>query len=838
MRAIRLLSLRRLRTQPLRAAMAALAVAAGVSLAVAVTVVMGSIDTSLRTFSRELAGPTPLRVVGATSRGGLDASVVPAIERTDGVAAAIPLVQAVTIAEDSAGTEVPVVALGIDCRVERLVGDFGCTPELLGAARGRALAVSPSLVATAGERGELRTDGERVSLAGALAVPALDELESGHIAVFALADAQRLFARDGRLDAVYVDVERGASVDAVRARLEQAIGGWNGVLTAADPPPAIEAALSGFVPLFSMLGLFALGTGAVLVHNSVSLSMEERRRQLAIVAALGGKGRVVAGGAVMEAAVIGAFGGVLGAGLGIVIAHPITRSLSDFVEKVAGLRLQVHTSAGTFVIGALLGLAVGALSAAGPARRALRLDVAAELSNRDDRAEAEPPRLVRRLALRSVVAGVSLVLCWVAQRDGALEPWQATLAQFCFAGSALLLLFVGATLAPLLLRRLQSRSETWAAPWRLAIANLTRDPKRTGVMATAVSAASVVAFLTASLNQSISHDISESLRDNLDGVGVSTVDPNNSQNIDAKLSPRVLQALGTMPEVASVERGTSLLTGQEAGELVGVSAFEDPWLDLPMIKGTLDRDRFDAGEVLIGPGLARTRGLRPGDQLLLPTPTGFADLRVLGIWQDGDFGGSNVTMSFELLERLYGPQPAATVTVEPVAGVSDVELKQAILAAQLDPDLEVLTVAELSDEIATDIAGQMAPFWVLQRGLLFVSFVAVLTTLLLAGIQRRREFGLLGAIGMEPRTVAKMVLGEAGVVATAGVICGGVLGLAMLWAFHQTAPVVIGYRNTMMPAWGVLALYGAVSVAVAMLAAVIPARRARAVNVVEALQYE
>ena len=40
------------------------------------------------------------------------------------------------------------------------------------------------------------------------------------------------------------------------------------------------------------------------------------------------------------------------------------------------------------------------------------------------------------------------------------------------------------------------------------------------------------------------------------------------------------------------------------------------------------------------------------------------------------------------------------------------------------------------------VAPQMAPFRVLQRGLLFIAFVAVLSTLLLAGYQRRREHGL------------------------------------------------------------------------------------------------
>src|SRR3954447_5266447 len=85
---IRILALRRLRRQPLRALIAAVSVAAGVSLAISLVIVVNSITALIGEHSRELAGPTPLRVIGATSRGGLDERVVDAVETTDGVAAA------------------------------------------------------------------------------------------------------------------------------------------------------------------------------------------------------------------------------------------------------------------------------------------------------------------------------------------------------------------------------------------------------------------------------------------------------------------------------------------------------------------------------------------------------------------------------------------------------------------------------------------------------------------------------------------------------------------------------------------------------------------------------
>src|SRR5438477_9718811 len=134
LRTVRVLNLRRLRRQPLRALLAVAAMGAGVTLAVSVPVVSDSATTSFARIGRRLAGPAPLRVVGPLSRGGLDEQVVPKVEQVGGVAAVIPVVQTVTYAERPDGAKTVVLALGIDCRMESLVGPFGCSPAAIASA--------------------------------------------------------------------------------------------------------------------------------------------------------------------------------------------------------------------------------------------------------------------------------------------------------------------------------------------------------------------------------------------------------------------------------------------------------------------------------------------------------------------------------------------------------------------------------------------------------------------------------------------------------------------------------------------------------------------------------
>src|SRR4051794_31211209 len=136
-RTFRLLNLRRLRRQPVRVLMTVLAVAAGVSLTVSVLVVTSSLERSLRRFGAAVSGPADLRIVGATSRAGVTPDLRARVAATPGVAAAVPIVQAVTVTESTPPhrpAAVWTLALGVDCRVEALLGPLGCDPAAIAAA--------------------------------------------------------------------------------------------------------------------------------------------------------------------------------------------------------------------------------------------------------------------------------------------------------------------------------------------------------------------------------------------------------------------------------------------------------------------------------------------------------------------------------------------------------------------------------------------------------------------------------------------------------------------------------------------------------------------------------
>jgi putative ABC transport system permease protein len=698
--------------------------------------------------------------------------------------------------------------------------------------------VSASLAEKLGTGAVLRTDVGRISLDGAPNLPSLNELNGGRAVVMPMARAQALFARPGLIDVIYVQPKPGVDLDDLRPRLEAVVGPVNGVLGVDDPPPVIGVLLIAFVPLFSLLAMLGLAIGAVLVYNTVSLSVEERRRQLAIVGALGGSGRVIVGGTLVEAGVLGLVGGLLGAFGGILVAGPITSSLNTFTERAGGITLTVHAPLSIFILSALLGLFVSVAAAFRPARRGRRLDIAAELSNRDLRDETSVKSTLKRALVFSALTVVAIDGCVIAQSKGALEQWQAVLAPFAFVVAVATCTMLTAALSPLVLRLVGRRIAGRRAPGRLALANLMREPGRTGVMAVALGMAVGVAFITGSYTVAVRQAITEDLTKNLRGVAVSSLEPNNTYNVDAKLSPQTVDTVSHLPNVDHISRGTGVVVGHETSNLIGVSAYENPFLRSEILNGTNDRARFDAGEVLIGPGLARDTGLRAGGTLHLDTPTGIVDVKVLGVQQNGDFGGRNVQMSYALLEQIFGPQPVSGFNAIPKAGVSTEQLAAEIKAAGIDPDLRVQTAAELADDISKAVEGQLASFWALQRALLATAFVAVLSTLLLVGVQRRRELGLLAAVGMQPRELARMVLFEAFLVAIVGGLVGVLVSLPMYGALLLIAPVLIGFKEPFVLDPASAVIYIAVAVLVALLGSAWPAWRTSKIEVLSALAYE
>lgn len=118
-----------------------------------------------------------------------------------------------------------------------------------------------------------------------------------------------------------------------------------------------------------------------------------------------------------------------------------------------------------------------------------------------------------------------------------------------------------------------------------------------------------------------------------------------------------------------------------------------------------------------------------------------------------------------------------------------------------------------------------------------IAAVGVVNSLSLAVLQRRRELGLLRALGLSAAQVRRMILAESAQLVVAAVLCGLVLGTLYGWIGAQTLLGQLPGAGLIAPAvpWPFI---GAIVLAAAVLAvgaSVAPTRRATRVSPVEAL---
>ena len=133
-----------------------------------------------------------------------------------------------------------------------------------------------------------------------------------------------------------------------------------------------------------------------------------------------------------------------------------------------------------------------------------------------------------------------------------------------------------------------------------------------------------------------------------------------------------------------------------------------------------------------------------------------------------------------------------------------------------------------------DMATLLAMLYVLLGFSIVVSLLGMVNTMVLSVFERTRELGMLRAMGMTRRQARRMIRHESVITALIGATLGLALGLTAGLAVTAVTPE---YTALSVP-WTTLAGFTLVSVVAGILAAVLPARRASRLNVLEAVSYE
>lgn len=194
------------------------------------------------------------------------------------------------------------------------------------------------------------------------------------LAIMPLAELQRLLARPGQVTLFHLRLEAPGD-PAAREAVRRAVAALRPDLAAVTSDEVLRGnrAMAMIAAVADALGLAALAIAVISVLNTLAMSVEERTREIGVLAAIGWpRGRIL-GLVLGEGLALAAAGGVLGALAG----QGALELLNRLVLLEGGLEARSGGALVAMALGA--GLLVGALGALWPAWRATRISPAAAM---------------------------------------------------------------------------------------------------------------------------------------------------------------------------------------------------------------------------------------------------------------------------------------------------------------------------------------------------------------------------------------------------------------------------------------------------------------------------
>lgn len=585
--------------------------------------------------------------------------------------------------------------------------------------------------------------------------------------------------------------------------------------------------------LLLAFGAIALFVGAFVIFNTITITIAQRTRELATLRTLGASRRQVLRSVMLESFVIGVGASVVGLFAGLGLAKGLNAVFVALGVNLpqAGTVLEGRTIVVSLLVGTLVTLGAGLF----PAIRATRVPPISAV--REGAVLPSSQHAHRRPYIAGVVMllGLAVILQALFGTSGAGSVLQ-------LLGAGTLLLFIGVAMvssyvvSPLVSIVGRPARALGGTAGRLAVANSVRNTSRTAATAAALMIGLALIAFVATLGAGLRHSVSDALDKQVKADYVLTPSTRGSEFFPIQAATAVAGLPGVHVSDVRTDRanvlGTSTnVAGVDPATIGRVYAFA--W------KRGSDRvlSHLDDGAI-VDSSYAAKHHLTVGSRLEIQASNGTTRrLTVAATYHppQADPVLPNVVISQATFDRTF-PRPQDSEAFLKVDGGSSgamtADLRRALAAY---PDAKVQTRAAWVTTQSKSFEQVLDLFYVLLALSVIVSVFGMINTLVLAVFERTRELGMLRAIGMSRRQMRRMIRHESVVTALIGASLGLPLGVLLAaLATRAASGLGLGFH---LPGQQLVA-FVLLAVAAGIGAAVLPARRAARLNVLQALQYE
>jgi putative ABC transport system permease protein len=577
---------------------------------------------------------------------------------------------------------------------------------------------------------------------------------------------------------------------------------------------SLESSEMGLVVVSALAFLAA----SFIIMTGMTTSVTERQRELAVVRCIGGSRSQLAESQLVVGIVIGTLGALIGVPLGLLSAYAMVKMLPEqlpagFGWSWGGLATAVLGAVGAGVVGGVW-----------PALRAARTSPLEALAVRSKKPRARGIILCLVIGLVLVAVHVS-ILSFVTDLRFVVWGDVGVGMPSMFAGYFLLAvpvtMVVAVVLAPAIGRLM-------GLPRGLLGRTVVATPYRHGFTSAAMMVGLALLVGIWTNGRAVMSDWLDQMKfpdGFVFGRNFSEATQRKIEQIPGVTATCAITVQGINP------KGVFFLPGVQSYESTFIAFEPAQFFRMAAIQfdegdaATAEKRLEEGGAVLVAREFKTARGLGVGDKVTLGAEGKEHEFEIVGVVNSP---GLEIVNEFFDIGETYMEQSISAVfgsrkDLKEKFGNDAINLIQIGIDPKVD-DADVIKAArkvggvidagsgrQIKNEIGKFLQGALLVFSIVAVAAMLVACFGV-ANLIVAGIQARQfEFGVLRAMGAQKGLLARLVLGEALVIAIAACLLGTVMGTHAAWGGRRMNALVIGLtlQEWMPPIGATLAGWGA-----------------------------
>jgi putative ABC transport system permease protein len=812
--------------------------------------VNASVQGAFSDTVRRIAGETQLQVTAGEF--GFDESVLERVQNVPEVGVAVPVIEAT--AQTGLPGEGSLLILGVDMTGDRGLRDYEMDSAddaivddpLVFLAQPDSIMVTKEFADRTGfqvnSKIPLNTvDGEKAfTIRGVMRSTGMTKAFGGSLAVMDIYAAQLIFGRGRRFDRIDLRARDGVTIEDCRRAVEASLGPGFVVETPSSRGEHFAALLASYSLATRLSSLFALVVGMFIIYNSFAIAVTHRRSEIGVLRALGATQGQVRRVFLLESIAAGFVGSAIGAVAGMLAARALASSAGSLIEQVVGVAQrtnEVVVDPWLLIAAMLIGIFTSVIAAWIPARSASAVDPVQALQKGKYQVMSAGENRRRRIGA-AILSFLSAGTLFLGSSKVAFYVGYVMMigAGLLFAPTLTLLL---ARMIRPVLRRVLPAEGTLAAD------SLIQSPRRTSATVAALMLSLAMAMGFGGVTYSMYASIDEWMRNALNPdffIAPSANLVSRTSTFPEEIGP----ALEGVPGVKVVQlvRNARVMYRKIPVMVVAVEAEK--------LKGTVNRKPI-AGDIkemyrlasegkgaIISDGFQTHHQLKLGDVIELPTPDGIVKLSVAGIVRDySDLQGALFIDRSVYVKHWHD----TTVNVARVyvregenPGVVRDRIQKMLQGRK---SLVILSNAEVRTYVLQLVRQWFSLSHTQIVVAVLVAILGIINTLTVSITDRRRELGVMQAVGGLRMQVRRTIWLEAISIGAIGLILG--IGMGALNIYYTLGMV---HRDLggleldyMFPLPMALTLIPII-LGSAWFAALGPAEAAVRGSLVEALEYE